>query len=330
MLESLSYFGKQLFNRLSQQTFMDYQKDLFKIVKKGFQSCLSHHDKFESEVDYNEIVDNWISVWMKFVVKCSEVTLKKYFNVLVKWAKFNEEDYGLTDEDLQKKILFTKCFIAVVKGLGSFSINYYAFVYEYYIGFLEDCHSKWSNKPESLGKKRKYSELEPFTQSRISLHKLVLESLTLCFINDQNDFIDVFKFEKLIKPLAKQLELHRLEQEIDFVDYTKQNLVPCIINLFDLVSDDYKWKTLQHAILERSNHENSKVRFLAIITIHALVDKLKEGYIVLFNDLMPYLTETLDDEDSEVAAISKLLASLLENLTGEDIKEYIRRGNMDL
>jgi len=67
-----------------------------------------------------------------------------------------------------------------------------------------------------------------------------------------------------------------------------------------------------------------------MVCVHALVDKLKEGYIVLFNDLMPYLTETLDDEDSEVAAVSRLLASLLENLTGEDIKEYIKRGNMDL
>jgi len=134
-------------------------------------------------------------------------------------------------------------FISVVKGLGSFSINYYAFVYEYYIGFLEDCHKKWSCKDQKLGKKRKFSELEPFNGHRITLHKLVLESLSLCFINDQNDFIDVFKFEKLIQPLAKQLELHRLEQEIDFVDYTKKNLVPCIINLFDLVSDDYKWKT---------------------------------------------------------------------------------------
>jgi len=82
--------------------------------------------------------------------------------------------------------------------------------------------------------------------------------------------------------------------------------------------------------LERSNHENSKVRFLSIVTINALVDKLKEGYIVLFNDLMPYLTETLDDEDSEVAAVSKFLATVLETLTGEDIKEYIRRGDMDL
>ena len=100
LLESLSYFCKQLFGQLTQNTFIDYQKDLFKIIKKGFQACLLPHSNFESEVHYNEIVDNWISVWMKFVVKCSEMTLKKYFNVLVKWAKFNEEDYGDTEEDM--------------------------------------------------------------------------------------------------------------------------------------------------------------------------------------------------------------------------------------
>lgn len=114
------------------------------------------------------------------------------------------------------------------------------------------------------------------------------------------------------------------------MDYGKETIVPCIVKLFDLVSDDYKWKSLQHAILERSSHENHKVRFLSIYTIYNVADQLKEAYMVLLNDLMPYLTESLDDEDPEVANISRQLASLLENITGEDIKEIIKRGNLDL
>lgn len=82
--------------------------------------------------------------------------------------------------------------------------------------------------------------------------------------------------------------------------------------------------------MERSTHENSKVRLLSVLCINSLVDKLKEGYIVLMNDLMPYLTETLDDEDSEVGAASRQLASMLESVTGDDIQEFIKKGNMDL
>jgi len=140
----------------------------------------------------------------------------------------------------------------------------------------------------------------------------------------------VFKFDHLREPLCKQLELFNLEEHTDFVGYSKMHLIPCIIKLFDLVGDDYKWKSLQHTVLERSAHENGKVRLLSVLTISSLVDKLKEGYIVLMNDLMPYLTETLDDEDSEVGAASRLLANMLENVTGDDIQEYIKKGNMDL
>jgi hypothetical protein len=169
ILVSLSFFGKNLYAQLTQQIFSDRQKDLFKIIRKGFMSCLSHWEQF-SEQDYTAITQSWITVFMKFVVKCSEVVLKKYFNILVKWAKFNEEDYGTTDHDLQKKILFIQSFNAIVENLGSFSINYYGYVYEYYLGFFEDCHSKYATI-QKLGQKRRLDQIDLCTTSRIKLHE---------------------------------------------------------------------------------------------------------------------------------------------------------------
>jgi len=202
ILTSLSYFGKNLFKQLTQQVFTDKQKEIFKIIKKGFQCCLNHCNNF-NETEYENIIESWVAVWMKFVVKCSEVTLKTYFNILVKWAKLNEEDYGTIEADLQKKILFLKCFNAIMNHLGNFAVNYYSYVYEYYIGFFEDCYKKYGSIKQ-LGQKRTFDTVDICLKPRMGLHKLILESLSLLFINDQNDFIDVFKFEKLIQPLTKQ------------------------------------------------------------------------------------------------------------------------------
>lgn len=85
-----------------------------------------------------------------------------------------------------------------------------------------------------------------------------MESLCLCFTNDQSDFIDVFKYEKLLGPLCKQIELYQLEHYVDFVEYSKNTVVQCIIKLINLISDDYKWKSLQHAVnfLSYQNFKN--------------------------------------------------------------------------
>ena len=51
---------------------------------------------------------------------------------------------------------------------------------------------------------------------------------------------------------------------------------------------------------------------------------------MLFNDLLSYLSDVLDDEDSEVAVIGRSLTKLLENITGEKLKDLVEKGNVDL
>ena len=163
----LSYFGKKVYSELSQQLFADRQKDLFVIIKTGLQSSLNHSSQF-SELAYEEVTENWIDVFMKFVVKCSEVTLKKYFGILVKWAKLGEEDYGENESELNKKILFVKLFNHMIESLGGFGISFYSYVYEYYLGFFEDMHQKFS-QAVFLGK-RSRQEVEDQAGLRIKLH----------------------------------------------------------------------------------------------------------------------------------------------------------------
>lgn len=47
------------------------------------------------------------------------------------------------------------------------------------------------------------------------------------------------------------------------------------------------------------------IKMALLKTVSSLVDKLEDRFIVLINDLLPFLSETLDDTNTEIEAISK-------------------------
>ena len=46
--------------------------------------------------------------------------------------------------------------------------------------------------------------------------------------------------------------------------------------------------------------------------------------MVLINDIMHFLQGTLDDENLEVAGLSKKIVLRLEEISGENIQEYLK------
>jgi hypothetical protein len=51
---------------------------------------------------------------------------------------------------------------------------------------------------------------------------------------------------------------------------------------------------------------------------------LKERFAVLIQDTLPFLSETLDDEDDHTEKISKSIIVQMEQVTGENIREYLK------
>ncbi len=56
---------------------------------------------------------------------------------------------------------------------------------------------------------------------------------------------------------------------------------PTLIELFNLVNDDYKWKTLNYIILNKLKSDNIKVKIAILKFLHSLIDKLKDRFGVL-------------------------------------------------
>lgn len=145
---------------------------------------------------------------------------------------------------------------------------------------------------------------------------------------DKEEFIDNQKYEKITESIPKQLDAIYLEKYLpgyNFLSFVSEILLVTIIKLMDLVNDDYKWKSLHYSILLKSRSENISVRLAVINIITEMLEHFKERYIVLINDLLPFLNEMLDDLDPEIEKNCKNIVVQLEKISGENIREYIKK-----
>ncbi|ELK32119.1 HEAT repeat-containing protein 1 [Myotis davidii] len=115
----------------------------------------------------------------------------------------------------------------------------------------------------------------------------------------------------LVKPFAdtlNQLE-NRLGGEERFQERVTRHLVPCIAQFSVAMADDSLWKPLN-------------VRFAALITVLALAETLKENYIVLLPESIPFLAELMEDECEEVEHQCQRTVQQLEAVLGEPLQSY--------
>ena len=145
---------------------------------------------------------------------------------------------------------------------------------------------------------------------------------------DKEEFIDTQKFEKLIEVIPKQFDAIFIESylpPIKYPDFIENNIKKLLINLMELMNDDYKWKSLHYALLLKTRSEENKLRLAIIHIIEAFIEHFKERYVVLINDLLPFLNEMLDDLDPEIEKTCKNIVVRLEKVSGEDIRDYLKK-----
>jgi len=172
-----------------------------------------------------------------------------------------------------------------------------AFFYDFCLDQLT--HYAQSYKTVQKGLKRRKADSDAKKSWEARLHKLVLLTFTKCFIYDkENDFIDSNKFDKIVEPLIDQLDC--VGVPIKYNEFIENFVQPAILQLFELTKDDYKWKTLNYALLMKTRSEVNAVKQSAVKTVLKVIEQLRERAAVLIHDILPFLSETLEDEDIEV------------------------------
>ncbi|XP_030695347.1 HEAT repeat-containing protein 1 isoform X3 [Globicephala melas] len=262
-----------------------------------------------SENDLEEIgkTENYIiDCLMAMVVKLSEVTFRPLFFKLFDWAK---------TEDAPKDRLLTfynlaDCIAEKLKGL-----------FTLFAGHLVKPFADTLNQVNISKTDEAFFDSESDPEKCCLLLQFILNCLYKIFLFDTQHFLSRERAEALMMPLVDQLE-NRLGGEETFQERVTKHLIPCLAQFAVAMADDSLWKPLNYQILLKMRDSSPKVRFAALITVLALAEKLRENYIVLLPESIPFLAELMEDECEEVEHQCQKTVQRLETILGEPLQSY--------
>lgn len=79
---------------------------------------------------------------------------------------------------------------------------------------------------------------------------------------------------------------------------------------------------VQVLLVTRSEHSAS--RLVALEIVYNIVTRLREEYLVLLPESLPFLSELMEDSDIAVEARTQELVKLLEELSEEKLDDYLK------
>uniref|UniRef100_A0A2K5CHK8 HEAT repeat-containing protein 1 n=1 Tax=Aotus nancymaae TaxID=37293 RepID=A0A2K5CHK8_AOTNA len=278
------------------------QLTTFFLEALDFRAQHSEDDLEEIGKTENCIIDCLVTM----VVKLSEVTFRPLFFKLFDWAK---------TEDAPKDRLLTfynlaDCIAEKLKGL-----------FTLFAGHLVKPFADTLNQVNISKTDEAFFDSENDPEKCCLLLQYILNCLYKIFLFDTQHFISKERAEALMMPLVDQLE-NRLGGEEKFQERVTKHLIPCIAQFSVAMADDSLWKPLNYQILLKTRDSSPKIRFAALITVLALAEKLKENYIVLLPESIPFLAELMEDECEEVEHQCQKTIQQLETVLGEPLQSY--------
>ena len=110
-----------------------------------------------------------------------------------------------------------------------------------------------------------------------------------------------------------------------YASFVEKALTPLIGAMVDRMDNATLWMQVNNAILMKTRLENEPaVRKAALDIELALFNQLGERFLIVLQDAVRFLSESLEDDDEKVEAAAKEVVKKIESLTGESIQEYLR------
>ena len=94
--------------------------------------------------------------------------------------------------------------------------------------------------------------------------------------------------------------------------------------MMERINNDDMWKKMTLEILMQTRNSDWKVREAALWIVDHLFETIGDRYLVMLNDILPFLSEILEDEVQEVEMVAKSVVRRIEQLTGDSIQEYLK------
>ena len=167
----------------------------------------------------------------------------------------------------------------------------------------------------------------------------VVGALHKCFLYDTavERFVDTERFEQVMPALVQQLEeLPELLDESDgegegagagvgggVGQAVEAAVSSCAVQLAVAAGTDTLWRPLSRAVLMCTRSTRVRTRLAALAVIRALAARLREEYLVLLPETLPFLAELMEDPVEAVEAACQATLAELAELSGENLHEML-------
>ncbi|XP_015678298.1 HEAT repeat-containing protein 1 [Protobothrops mucrosquamatus] len=283
-----------------------HQSELTTFFTKALDFRAEHSQDNIEKV--GKIESRIITCLISMIMKLSEMSFRPLFFKLFDWAKTEgaSKDRQLTFYRL------ADCIAGELKGLFSLFAGH---LVKPFADNLNQINTSKTDADEA------YFESEGDTEKSCLLLQYSLDCLYKIFLFDSYHFVSKERAETLMLPLVNQLE-NMLGGEEKFQERVTVHLIPCIAQFAVAMADDSLWKPLNYQILLKMRHASPKVRFAALLALLELAEKIRENYMVLLPESIPFLAELMEDECEEVEHQCQKTIQQLEVILGEPLQSY--------
>ncbi|WCJ36431.1 ARM repeat superfamily protein [Euphorbia peplus] len=328
---------KSLITNMDKSSVSGYYGKIYELCLRALDLRRQHPVSILNiDVVEESVTDAMISLTMKL----TESMFKPLFISSIDWA---ESDVGEISNEGGKSIDRSIAFFRLVNKLAeshrSLFVHYFKYLLEGCVRHLLDASDA---KGAGLIRKKKKAKIQEaagdikdkddvLALKIWHLRALVVSALHKCFLYDTGNpkFLDSSNFQVLLKPIVSQLVIEpptSLEDHpsIPPVDEVDELLVICIGQMAVNSGTDLLWKPLNHEVLLQTRSEKVRPRTLGLRIVKNLLDNLKEEYLVLLPETIPFLGELLEDMELPVKSLAQDILKEMETMSGESLRQYLQ------
>uniref|UniRef100_A0A672FD37 HEAT repeat-containing protein 1 n=1 Tax=Salarias fasciatus TaxID=181472 RepID=A0A672FD37_SALFA len=261
----------------------------------------------------SQVEGSVIDALVAMVMKLSEVTFRPLFFKLCDWSKSSSSERLLT--------FFRLCDRIAERLKGLFVL---------FAGNLVKPFSELLRRSDSAHTDDPLFTSDSGEQKTCLLLRYVLDCLHKLFLYDTQRFLSA---ERGHAP--PRLE-NMVGGEQEYQQRVTQHLLPCGGQFSVALADDSQCKTLNYQILLKTQTPGlqdiftqhtptlppPQVRFSSLLMLMEVASKLKENYMVLLPETIPFLAELMEDECEEVEQQVQKVVQEMENILGEPLQSY--------
>ncbi|WJX64702.1 hypothetical protein P8452_49448 [Trifolium repens] len=276
-----------------------------------------------------------LNAMLALTLKLTESMFKPLFVKSIEWAE-SVVDETASGGSMDRAISFYGMVNKLAENHRSLFVPYFKYLLGSCVHHLVDGEDF---NVSSLRKKKKAKILDDGDVKETGslsikgwhLRTLVLSSLHKCFLYDTGSlkFLESSNFQLLLKPIVSQLVIDPPalpddnSMNIPSVKEFDDLLVLCIGQMAVTAGSDLLWKPLNHEVLMQTRCEKMRTRILGLRIVKYFVDNLKEEYLVLLAETIPFLGELLEDVELSVKSLAQEILQEMESMSGESLRQYL-------